>query len=101
MPVLTLADRHGVANRLGGCVATPRFSLASRWHPPCSTWSHSLCTHCFSKERLMSLLAFLVIGLLAGLLARAIIPGNQSMGMLGTLLLGVVGSFVGGMLGSF
>lgn len=44
----------------------------------------------------MALLAFLVIGLLAGLLARAVLPGNQSMGWVGTMLLGVVGSFVGG-----
>jgi len=49
----------------------------------------------------MSFLAFLAIGLVAGLIARAIAPGRQSMGWLGTLALGVVGSFIGGMLGSF
>ena len=48
----------------------------------------------------MSLIAFLVIGLVAGLIARAVIPGNQSMGVLATTVLGIVGSFVGGMLGS-
>ena len=48
----------------------------------------------------MSLIVFLVVGLLAGLLARAIFPGNQPMGMVSTLLLGLVGSFVGGALGS-
>jgi len=42
----------------------------------------------------------IVIGLVAGLIARAIVPGRQSMGVLGTLLLGIVGSFVGGLLGS-
>jgi uncharacterized membrane protein YeaQ/YmgE (transglycosylase-associated protein family) len=45
----------------------------------------------------MSLLAFLVIGLLAGLIARAVIPGTQSMGLLATTGLGIVGSFVGGL----
>ncbi len=49
----------------------------------------------------MSILTFLVVGLIAGLLARAIFPGNQGMGWGGTLLLGMVGSFVGGGLGSF
>jgi uncharacterized membrane protein YeaQ/YmgE (transglycosylase-associated protein family) len=49
----------------------------------------------------MSLIVFLVVGFLAGLLARALFPGNQSMGMLGTVLLGVAGSFVGGALGTF
>jgi uncharacterized membrane protein YeaQ/YmgE (transglycosylase-associated protein family) len=48
----------------------------------------------------MSLIAFVVIGLLAGLIARAIIPGTQSMGLLATTGLGIVGSFVGGFLSS-
>lgn len=48
----------------------------------------------------MSLLVFLVIGLLAGLLARAIFPGPQAMGWVGTLVLGLVGSFVGGSIAS-
>ncbi|MBS1153655.1 MAG: hypothetical protein H6Q89_5353 [Myxococcaceae bacterium] len=48
----------------------------------------------------MSLIAFLVIGLVAGLIARAVMPGNQSLGLLATTALGIVGSFVGGMLGS-
>ena len=48
----------------------------------------------------MHLIAFLVFGLVVGLLARAILPGNQSMGLLGTMLLGVVGSLAGGILGN-
>ena len=48
----------------------------------------------------MGIIAFLVIGLIAGLLARALMPGNQSMGLLATTLLGVAGSFVGGLIGS-
>lgn len=48
----------------------------------------------------MSLLAFLVFGLVVGLIARAIMPGPQSMGCLGTALLGCAGSFVGGLLGN-
>lgn len=48
----------------------------------------------------MSLIAFLVVGLLAGLIARALMPGDQSMGWLGTTALGIAGSFVGGFIGS-
>ena len=48
----------------------------------------------------MSLIAFLVVGLIAGLIARAIYPGTQSMGLIATTLLGVVGSFVGGLISS-
>jgi len=48
----------------------------------------------------MGILAFIIIGLLAGLIARAIMPGNQSMGLVATTLLGMVGSLVGGLVGS-
>jgi len=45
------------------------------------------------------LLTMLVVGLVAGFLARAIVPGDDSMSVGMTIVLGVVGSFVGGFLG--
>ena len=48
----------------------------------------------------MGILAFILVGLIAGLLARAILPGRQSMGLLATTLLGMVGSLLGGFIGS-
>lgn len=48
----------------------------------------------------MSLLLFLLFGFVVGLIARAIMPGNQGMGIIKTTLLGAVGSFVGGLLGN-
>lgn len=48
---------------------------------------------------LWSILVLLVVGLIAGLLARAIVPGNDSMSLIATTALGVIGSFVGGFLG--
>jgi uncharacterized membrane protein YeaQ/YmgE (transglycosylase-associated protein family) len=48
----------------------------------------------------MYLVAFLVFGLIVGLLARAVMPGTQRMGVLGTMLLGVVGSLLGGIVGN-
>lgn len=48
----------------------------------------------------MSLVLFLVFGLVVGLVARFVMPGRQSMGLVATMLLGVAGSFVGGMIGS-
>jgi uncharacterized membrane protein YeaQ/YmgE (transglycosylase-associated protein family) len=45
------------------------------------------------------LLSLIAIGLIAGLIARALVPGRQSMGCLPTIGLGIVGSFVGGFLG--
>ncbi len=48
---------------------------------------------------LWTILGLIIIGLIAGLIARAIIPGKQSIGILMTIVLGIVGSFVGGFLG--
>ena len=48
---------------------------------------------------LWTIIGLIVIGLIAGLIARAVIPGKQSMGILLTIVLGIVGSFVGGFLG--
>lgn len=46
----------------------------------------------------MAILMFIVFGLIVGLLARAVMPGRQSMSLLMTAVLGMVGSFVGGFL---
>jgi uncharacterized membrane protein YeaQ/YmgE (transglycosylase-associated protein family) len=46
----------------------------------------------------LSLLWLLIIGLIAGLVARAIVSGKDTMGWLATILLGVAGSVVGGLL---
>lgn len=48
----------------------------------------------------MGLLAFILFGLVVGLIARAVMPGRQSMGLIATALLGMAGSFVGGLVGS-
>ncbi|MGO3152696.1 MAG: GlsB/YeaQ/YmgE family stress response membrane protein [Galactobacter sp.] len=48
----------------------------------------------------MGFIAFLVLGLIAGAIAKAILPGKQAGGWFVTMLLGVVGAVVGGWLGS-
>lgn len=47
----------------------------------------------------MGILAWIVLGLIAGLLARAIYPGPQPGGVVLTTLLGIVGALVGGFIG--
>jgi uncharacterized membrane protein YeaQ/YmgE (transglycosylase-associated protein family) len=42
------------------------------------------------------IIVLLVIGLIAGAVARLLVPGRDPIGLLGTILLGVVGSFLGG-----
>lgn len=48
----------------------------------------------------MGLLSWLLLGLIAGALARWLMPGPDRLGLLGTLLLGVGGAFLGGWIGS-
>ncbi len=48
----------------------------------------------------MSFLGFLLLGLIAGAIAKLILPGRQGGGWFVTLLLGVVGALLGGWLGS-
>ncbi|MCS5732449.1 GlsB/YeaQ/YmgE family stress response membrane protein [Herbiconiux daphne] len=47
----------------------------------------------------MSFIAFLILGLLAGAIARLILPGKQAGGWIITLILGVIGALLGGWLG--
>jgi uncharacterized membrane protein YeaQ/YmgE (transglycosylase-associated protein family) len=49
----------------------------------------------------MNLIAWVVLGLLAGAIAKAIVPGDQGGGWLSTLILGVIGAFIGGSLHTF
>ena len=48
----------------------------------------------------MGFFAFLILGLIAGAIAKAILPGRQGGGLLMTLVLGVVGALLGGWIGS-
>jgi len=46
------------------------------------------------------IITLIIIGLIAGFVARALVPGDDSMSIPATIALGIVGSFVGGFLAS-
>jgi uncharacterized membrane protein YeaQ/YmgE (transglycosylase-associated protein family) len=48
---------------------------------------------------LMFILTLIVIGAIAGFVARLLVPGRDPMGIVATIVLGIVGSFIGGFLG--
>ncbi|WP_299166938.1 GlsB/YeaQ/YmgE family stress response membrane protein [uncultured Arthrobacter sp.] len=48
----------------------------------------------------MNFLAFLLLGLIAGAIAKLILPGRQGGGWIMTLILGVIGALLGGFLGN-
>jgi uncharacterized membrane protein YeaQ/YmgE (transglycosylase-associated protein family) len=47
---------------------------------------------------MLSLLSWIITGLIVGLIARALVPGRQSLGWIMTILLGVAGAAVGGLI---
>lgn len=47
----------------------------------------------------MDIIVMIIVGFIVGLIARAIMPGNQSMGFILTTILGVIGAVVAGFLG--
>jgi uncharacterized membrane protein YeaQ/YmgE (transglycosylase-associated protein family) len=46
----------------------------------------------------MNIIAWLLLGLLAGAIAKAIYPGSQGGGIISTIILGIIGAFLGGSL---
>jgi len=49
----------------------------------------------------MGILSWIILGLVAGMLAKWIMPGRDGGGFIITTLLGIAGAFVGGFIGSF
>lgn len=49
----------------------------------------------------MDILAWIVVGVIAGFLAKAVVPGEGPGGVLGDLVIGVVGAVIGGWLMSY
>lgn len=49
----------------------------------------------------MGIISWIILGLIAGVLAKWIMPGKDGGGFIMTTLLGIAGAFVGGWLGSF
>ncbi len=49
----------------------------------------------------MGILSWIIMGLIAGVIAKFIMPGRDPGGIIITILLGIVGAFIGGYIASF
>src|SRR6201996_7275789 len=79
----------------------------------CAVWSESRAGNmCARKRRLaadsyerkrhaMGLLGWLIVGLIAGVLAKWAVPGEGPGGVLGDIIVGIVGAFIGGWVFNF
>ena len=47
----------------------------------------------------MSILGWILFGFVVGLIARAVMPGRDPLGLIGTTVLGIIGALVGGWVG--
>jgi uncharacterized membrane protein YeaQ/YmgE (transglycosylase-associated protein family) len=52
-------------------------------------------------ENTMGIFSWILLGLIAGALAKWIMPGKDDLNLIITILLGIAGAFVGGFIGSF
>jgi len=48
---------------------------------------------------MLHILWSLVVGFIVGLIARAVVPGIDAMGIIATTLVGIIGSVIGGLIG--
>lgn len=88
-----------------GLSAQPNSPPASRNRadstvPPATAPLHASAERWVSPRMIWFILVLLVFGLLFGLIARALVPGDDSMSLFQTWALGVGGSLLGGFLGS-
>jgi uncharacterized membrane protein YeaQ/YmgE (transglycosylase-associated protein family) len=50
---------------------------------------------------IVTIIAWIVLGAIAGYIARFLVPGDEGMGVVGTIALGIIGAFVAGIIGWF
>jgi uncharacterized membrane protein YeaQ/YmgE (transglycosylase-associated protein family) len=60
------------------------------------TLEHSFVEKLGGDKTGMGLLSFLIVGLIAGFLAKYVVPGEGPGGILGDLIIGIIGAFIGG-----
>jgi uncharacterized membrane protein YeaQ/YmgE (transglycosylase-associated protein family) len=54
-------------------------------------------TRATERRNTVDIVVWLIVGIIAGALARLLVPGEDPMGLLGTMLLGLAGSVLGGL----
>ena len=69
--------------------------MAHVWLPP---WRDTTRTPNHPKETVIGIIAFIILGLIAGYIARALVPGANPGGIIITCIVGVVGALLGGFL---
>lgn len=74
----------------------PEARIGAGFHALRKNPSPGLGSSAWTKRRRVNILWFLIIGLVVGLIARSVVPGKDSMGLISTTVLGILGSVIGG-----
>ena len=72
----------------------------SKLPPTAASWRSRHHSHQRRIVVVLHIIWLIILGLVVGLIARAVVPGRQPMGWIATAVLGIVGAYVGGTLGS-
>jgi uncharacterized membrane protein YeaQ/YmgE (transglycosylase-associated protein family) len=79
-------------------VSLQRLSETSLIHRPVDLVTSRLAFPASKGVNPLSIIAWIVVGLLAGFIAKALMPGREPGGLLLTIVLGIAGAIVGGFL---
>jgi uncharacterized membrane protein YeaQ/YmgE (transglycosylase-associated protein family) len=61
-------------------------------------WVHVSSRRTLQRGQTMGIIAWIIVGLIAGALAKLVLPGDDPGGIIVTILIGIVGALVGGFL---
>src|SRR5262245_8329292 len=102
LPAKTPSERkHGVRQRLAG--RAPHGTCSCKSHPALVfgdkgglLFHHGSPSSVSEGIAMLDLLGWIFAGLIIGAVARLLMPGKQPMGLIATILLGIVGALIGG-----
>jgi uncharacterized membrane protein YeaQ/YmgE (transglycosylase-associated protein family) len=63
--------------------------------------ARTTATHDRNGRKRMGILSWIIVGLVAGVLAKMVVPGEGPGGIIGDMIVGIVGAFIGGWIFNF
>ena len=100
MPCLAVLSSSTERSRCGGSIQVIVCDDGVTMHARHPVKDHTDLPGAWREYRGMGILGWIVLGLIAGAIAKLIMPGDDPGGIIVTMLLGIIGAVIGGFLGS-